>query len=530
MILNQIFATILQTILILLLAPFAVGLTRFLKARFQGRRGPSPFLPYFALATMFRREMVISKSTSWVFRAAPFVVFASSLALALMLPLVFRFGIFGSLGDFLVISGIVMLGSIFLVFGGMDAASAFGGMGSSREMTLAALSETSLILIFATLSFVNKSFQVDNLFGAQSVVAHPYLLLSMFAFVLISLAENARYPVDNPATHLELTMVHEAMTIEYSGRYLALLEYASALKLTAFLILIANFLFPALSSANLSLVGILLALLFTILKVSVLCAVLAFFESVFVKMRFYRMNEYLSLAFFVALFGLIVTLSVIGLNFDYATIWAALAIFFVVFLFGRVRLNSILRYYALSSIAIAGMAYNLALSSEPTEALHLWIFAGITIAIKVILVPLIIRTAERRQKLTANLQSFLRPASSYFLAIILLLVIYCALHRSAVEGIIAWSNMIYVAVVLSVLGLATMIVHRNVFSQIIGLFIVENGIAVFILATVKSLPLLLELGIFAVVALSAVILSILSSQIREQYGSTDTENLRNLTE
>jgi len=527
---NQIIATILQTILILLIAPFTVGLIRWLKARFQGRRGPSPFLPYFALATMFRKQMVISESASWIFRLAPFMVLASSLSLVLMLPLVFRFGIFGNIADFLVISGLLMIGPIFLVLGGVDSASAFGGMGSSREMTLAALSESSIILIFATLSFVSGSFKMDNLFGAQSVLAHPYLLLSMAAFILISLAENARYPVDNPATHLELTMVHEAMIIEYSGPYLALMEYASALKLTAFLILIANFLFPALSSSALGFMPVVMALVWTIVKIIVLCLALALFESVFVKMRFYRMNEYLSLAFFVALFGLIIALSIVGFHFDYATIWATLTIFFVVFLFGRVRLNAILRYYALSSLTIAGIAYDLSLSSPRSEAIHLWIFAGITIAVKSILVPLIIKFAQRQQKRTANLQSFLRPASSYFLALTLLVIIFFAMHRASIEGVIAWSNMIYVAVVLSVLGLATMIVHRNVFSQIIGLFIVENGIAVFILATFKSLPLLLELGIFAVVALSAIILSVLSSQVREQYGSTDTENLRNLVE
>jgi len=530
MIINQVIATILQTILVLALAPFAVGLVRFLKARLQGRRGPSPFLPYWALATMFRKEMVISESASWVFRAAPFVVFASSLALVFMLPLVYRFGIFGGIADFLVISGILMLGSIFLVLGGIDSASAFGGMGSSREMTLAALSESSVVLIFATLSFINGSFKIDNLFGAQSVFSHPYLLLSMFAFILISLAENARYPVDNPATHLELTMVHEAMTIEYSGRYLALLEYASALKLTAFLILIANFLFPALSSEALGFGSGLMALVWTIAKVVVLCAALALFETVFVKMRFYRMNEYLSLAFFVSLLGLVVTLSVVGLNFDYATILAGLTILFVVFLFGQVRLSAILRYYALSSLAIAAIAFNLSLMSDRAEATHLWIFAAMTIIIKSIFVPIIVRAAQRRQKFVANLQSFLRPTSSYFLAIFLAVAIFFAMQQSAVVNIIGWNVMIYVAVVLLVLGLATMIIHRNIFSQIMGLFVVENGITIFILATVKSLPLLLELGIFAVVAISTIILSILSSQVREQYSSTDTENLRNLIE
>ncbi|MEI8360676.1 MAG: NADH-quinone oxidoreductase subunit H [bacterium] len=527
----QILATILQGLTILLVAPFSVGLVRFTKARLQGRRGASPFLPYYTILTLLKKEMVISKSTSWVFRAVPFVVLASTIALAFILPLVFSGGALAFASDFLVVAAFMIVGSIFLVLGGLDSASAFGGMGSSREMTLASLIEPTVILIFGALAFVTGSFQLDGMFAQSLIFSAPHLIILMIAFVLVSLAENARYPVDNPATHLELTMVHEAMILEYSGRYLALLEYASAIKLAAFSILIANFVFPPVTIFSLSVGGGILAILLAILKVSMVAVLLGWLEMTIVKMRFYRMPEYLSLAFFTAFFGMMVAVYVklTGPDIKYYTVFAAMSVFFVVLLFGRLRLKSILRYYAASSLMIAGIAYSLALMA-PEEQTHLLIFAVVTIAVKVLLVPYVIKIMEKQQRHTANLQSFLRPASSYLLAALLLVFVFFIVQKTPIFALVEWSSLLFASVGLLVLGLATMIVHRNVFSQIIGLLVVENGIAIFTLVTVKSLPLIIEMGVFTVTALTALILSLLGSRIKYFYGSVDTEELRNLTE
>ncbi|NTU99230.1 hypothetical protein HGA64_04485 [Candidatus Falkowbacteria bacterium] len=529
---TQIIATLLQGITVLALAPFAVGLVRFVKARLQGRRGASPLLPYTTLATLFNKEMVISASTSWVFRAVPFVVFSSSAALAFILPLAFNGGALSFASDFLVVAGILIVGSAFLVMGGIDSGSAFGGMGSSRELTLAALVEPTVIMIFSALAFVTGSFQIDGMFNESLVLAHPYLVLLMLAFILVALAENARYPVDNPATHLELTMVHEAMVLEYSGRYLALLEYASAIKLTVFAILLSNFIFPAVSAVTgFGFVSVVLSIVLAFAKVTVVAILLAWLESTIVKMRFYRMSEYLSLAFFTALFGMMVALFVnsAGATFQYYSICAALAVFFVVLLFGRLRLKAILRFYALSSLSIAGIAISLAYLA-PDEASHLWFFAIITVAVKSLLVPYVISRSEQRYRQTANLQSFLRPASSYFLAVILLIVAFFLVKNIPIMNMVEWNGLLYASVVLLTIGLAIMIVHRNVFSQVIGLLVVENGIAIFTLTTVKSLPLSIEIGVFAVTAITALILSILNSRVKEFYNSVDTEELRSLTE
>ena len=231
----NIFSSFYQLILLLLLAPLAAGLVKFFKARFQGRKGASPFLPYFTLLTLLKKEMVISDSTSWVFRLAPFVVFGSALFLILLLPLITLVGGFSEYSNFVIVAGVLMLTAVFLVFGGMESASAFGGMGAAREMAIASLVEPTMILIFAAMAINSTTSQISGMLSQLNIFEQPFMLFSLLALVLLALAENARYPVDNPATHLELTMVHEAMVLEYSGPYLALMEYPSFLKLSPFL-------------------------------------------------------------------------------------------------------------------------------------------------------------------------------------------------------------------------------------------------------------------------------------------------------
>lgn len=531
---GSLFATLLQTIFILAIAPLAMGLVRFCKARLQGRRGASPLLPYYTFATLFKKQMVISTATSWIFKAVPFVVLSTSVMLAIVLPLLFVGGKLASLSDFLLVAGILMLGSIFLVLGGLDTGSAFGGMGSSREMTIASLIEPTIIMVFVAMSFVSGTFAIDGMVGQSLIFAHPYLFLSIFAFLLVTLAENARYPVDNPATHLELTMVHEAMILEYCGPYLAMLEYASAIKLTVFAILLSNFIFPAsvFAVGGLGFFSILLAVALGILKVVVAMALLALLESTIVKMRFYRMQEYMSIAFFTALAGMLIALfsSVIKVEIGYPAFFGALAVFFVVLLFGRARSFAMVRYYGLSSLSIAGIALSLAFISPIAEKYHLWIFALVTVLIKTILVPFVLGYAKRKHKDLISAPSFLKPTSSYFVIVAILGVTLFVMKNTPIVGVVEFDVLLYVSIALIGIGLATMIIHRNILSQILGLLIMENGVTVFTLVTVKSLPLLIELGVFAIIIASAFILSILGMRIREFHGSVDTEELRNLTE
>lgn len=531
---NPIIATIIQVIFILAIAPFAMGLVRFFKARFQGRRGASPFLPYVTFATFLQKEMVISDVTSWIFRVVPFMVFGSTVFLAAIIPLIFIGASGANLSDFLVVAGVLAVGSIFLVLGGLDAGSAFGGMGSSREMTIAALLEPVIIMVFAAISFVTKSSTIDGMLTSQISFFEPYLILTIIALILVALAENARYPVDNPATHLELTMVHEAMILEYSGKYLALLEYASSIKLVIFSLLIANFIFPSTLVGAFSFGASTLAvgLILGVVKVIVAMFALAFLESMMAKMRFYRMSEYFSIAFVVAFLGMILAIltTYANISLQYHALFSLFTVVCIVLLFGRVRLRAMLRYYAVSSLAIAGIAWGLLPLVPEEEKFHLWLFAIFTILTKTFAVPYVINRSSHAKKSLTNLPSFLRPGKSYFLAIILLVITYFTLGNVSISGLVKWNSLLYASVSLVVLGIAMMIIKRNIFSQIIGLLVLENGIAVFVLATIGSLPIMIEFGIFAVTVATAYILAILSGQISDLCGSADTDALCNLIE
>lgn len=308
---NALLLTLIQLVVMLAVAPLTVGVIRKLKARFQNRRGASVFQPYWALLALCRKEMTISEHTSWVFRVVPFVVLGSSMFLAMMLPTVTIGGWFAAhVASVFMVGAVLVIGSLFLVFGGMDVASAFGGMGSSREMTLAAIVEPAVVVFFLTLGLLSGIWNVDGALSALTIthwtVTHPLFVVSLFGLLFIVLAENARYPVDNPATHLELTMVHEAMILEYSGPYLAMLEYASAVKLTVLAVLFLNLVSPvALVTVSSGLVGVMTALIGVLVKVLIAAGIVAFIESAFAKMRFYRMQEYMATAFFLCFAGLI---------------------------------------------------------------------------------------------------------------------------------------------------------------------------------------------------------------------------------
>ncbi len=297
---------ILQGLVALLTAPLFLGLVRFMKARFQNRRGAAPWLPYVSFAALFRKGMTVTRYSSWVFRAVPFVVSGIAVVLAFSIP-TFGYGLVPDpLANLFFIGGLLALGSAWLVMGGMDTASTFGNMGASREMTLAALVEPALYVSLATLAVAAGSWSLDGMLARGASMPWQEgvfpLAFSLVALFLVSLSENARYPVDNPATHLELTMVHEAMVLEYSGPYLALLEFASAVKLavlTQFLLaLILPFGLAATNGAALA-----VALAWYAARFLLGALLIAFTETVIVKMRFYRMQEYLSLAYFVALAG-----------------------------------------------------------------------------------------------------------------------------------------------------------------------------------------------------------------------------------
>jgi formate hydrogenlyase subunit 4 len=301
------FLTLLQLAVVVALAPLATGLVRKTKARLQGRQGPPLLTPYWTVLTLMRKETVLSTSTSWVFRTAPFVVLATSLLSAAILPLVARGGAAAPLSHLVMVAGIWMLGAVFLVLGGIDSASTFGGMGASREMTISAFLEPALLVTFAAFAVASGSPAVDGMLSVAGVglAAHPWLLPAVGALALVALGENARYPVDNPATHLELTMVHEAMVLEYSGPLLAMMELAAMIKLAVFALLLANLVVPTgMATPGGSAVAVAASPVWALAKLCAAMGALGLLESSMAKLRFYGLPEYFFGALFLGLTSL----------------------------------------------------------------------------------------------------------------------------------------------------------------------------------------------------------------------------------
>lgn len=308
--LQAIILVLAQIIVLLAVSPFIVGLIRKVKARLQLRRGATVFQPYRDLAKLFRKQPVVSTTTSWIFSATPYLLFATTLAAGLLVPVFASKTPLSFAGNIIALVYLLALGTFFLILAGLDAGSAFGGMGSSREAIVASLTEPAMILsIFAialTAGSTNLSTIVHKTALLEGVAIDPSPhLMALAALFIVAIAETGRVPVDNPATHLELTMIHEAMILEYSGRYLALVEWASGLKLLVFLTLIANVFAPwgIATTGEPAAFGIGLATY--LVKVSGLAVLIAALESMFAKLRLFRVTDLLGVAFILALLGLV---------------------------------------------------------------------------------------------------------------------------------------------------------------------------------------------------------------------------------
>ena len=298
----------LQGFLTLAVAPGLVGFVRLLKARMQGRRGPGILQPYRDLSKLLNKECVVSTQASWIFHAAPGILFASTLVAGLLVPLVAAPLPLDRVGDIVVVVYLLLLGTFFLALAGLDTASVFGGMGSSRAMTIAALAEPTIALAIFGMAVGAGSTNLGEI--VSRTLAHPGAtlgaghLMGFAALFIVMLAETGRLPVDNPATHLELTMIHEAMLLEYSGPYLALVEWAGQMKFFLFLALLSNLVFPWGVAVDLTAGAILAGVGALVLKLVVLAAALAILETRLAKLRLFRVPELLGVSFLLALLAI----------------------------------------------------------------------------------------------------------------------------------------------------------------------------------------------------------------------------------
>lgn len=306
----QIGLVFMQLILLLALSPFIVGVIRKVKARLQCRRGASLLQPYADLAKLFGKQPVISSTASWIFTAAPYIVFASTVAAGLLMPVFISHTPLNFAGNIIALVYLLALGTFFLILAGLDAGSAFGGMGSSREAIVATLAEPAMILSILAIALTAGSTNLSTIVHQSAllegmVLAPPAHLMALAAMFIVTLAETGRVPVDNPSTHLELTMIHEAMLLEYSGRYLALMEWAAGIKLLVFLTLLVNVFAPWGIATSATPSALATGVAVYVMKVAGLAVIIGVIESMFAKLRLFRVPELLGSAFILALLALV---------------------------------------------------------------------------------------------------------------------------------------------------------------------------------------------------------------------------------
>jgi formate hydrogenlyase subunit 4 len=300
-----------QLVLLLMLAPLVSGFIKTLKARLQMRRGPRLLQSYSNIHKLLRKGMVIPDTASWLFSATPYVVFVATLLAGLMAPMVVADTPIGLFGGVLAVVYLLGLGRFFVALAGLDAGSPFGGLGSSREMTVSALAEPTLMLAVFTVAIGAGSTSLAEIarvaINQQWRFLAPSQALAFAALFLVLIAETGRIPVDNPATHLELTMIHEAMILEYSGPYLALIEWAASIKQLVLMTLMINVFWPFGLSATWSPAGVLAAFGWLALKLLLLSCAVVLVETANAKMRLFRVPELMAVAFTLGALALIST-------------------------------------------------------------------------------------------------------------------------------------------------------------------------------------------------------------------------------
>jgi len=303
---------LLQLALALLLAPLLLGWVNQCRAWLQNKSAPSLLLPYRTIRKLFHKDAVVAENASPIFRMTPYIVFSAMALAAAIVPSLATDLPFAVAADAIALVGLFALARVFIALAAMDLGTAFGSMGARREMFVGFLAEPALLMVLFTASLISGSTLLPTIvetLAHREIAIYPSLAFAAVAFTMVSLAENARIPVDNPATHLELTMIHEAMLLEYSARHLALIEWASALKLFNYWCIGLALFFPyGIAGASDDWLAILIATPVLIGKLAIGGFILALIETLSAKMRIFRAPEFLGTAFLLAVLGMLVNL------------------------------------------------------------------------------------------------------------------------------------------------------------------------------------------------------------------------------
>ena len=304
-----VFSQLLEIVAALLLAPLLSGWINQWRAWLQNRSAPGLLQPYRMLHKLFNKESVIAEHASPLFRGAPYIVFGCMALASAIIPTLSTDLPLSPAADAIALVGLFALARVFISLAAMDVGTSFGTLGARREMLIGFLAEPALLMVLFSASLISQSTSLTTIvetLAHRELAIYPSLAFAGVAFTMVSLAENARVPVDNPATHLELTMIHEALILEYSGRHLALLEWAASLKLFAYSCIGLALFFPwGVAEAEAPL-ALLLAMPTLILKLAIGGALLALLETLSAKMRIFRVPEYLATAFLLAVIGMLV--------------------------------------------------------------------------------------------------------------------------------------------------------------------------------------------------------------------------------
>jgi formate hydrogenlyase subunit 4 len=299
-----------EAVLAIAAAPLLIGWVDQCRAWLQNRRGAGLLQPYRTLRKLFHKDAVVASAASPVFRASPYVQFGAMALAAAIIPVFSRQPLLANSADTIALVGLFAVARVFVALAGMDIGTAFGTLGARREMLVGFLSEPALLMVFFAASLLTQSTLLPVIvekLAQRDLGIYPSLAFAGVAFAMVLLAENARIPIDNPATHLELTMIHEAMVLEYSARHLALIEWASALKLFNFAAIGLTLFVPwGLASPADGVPGLVAAMMFTVLKLGAVGAALALIETLSAKLRIFRAPEFLATAFLLAVLGLLV--------------------------------------------------------------------------------------------------------------------------------------------------------------------------------------------------------------------------------
>ena len=522
----------LQALALFMLSPLLMGIMHKVKARFQGRVGAPIWQPYFDIAKLLMKGVVISPTASWVFIAAPVLSFTSMLVAAAALPIVLGANQFGM--DLVTFIYLFAIGRFMASLAGLDIGSAFGGIGSSREMLYSSIIEPAIFAAIVFFSTIGAGVGLSAigggaLFSWPLAFLSPAFWLAAAALFIVILAETGRLPFDNPATHLELTMVHEAMVLDYSGPLLALIEWANAAKIT---ILFALFIaiFTPISSPGLFSSPAMSALAFAA-ALMVVAAFSATIESLTPKWRLFRISEILTFSLilsFLAYFIRTPITSTEDIAFPFlATIMLICSLYFIFSAsFGR-RIN----IFLFQSLALAAIFLIVAMDSGSIDAY--WRL-GSTILFKVILVPWLLMFSynnilkKSKDKLRSDPISFASPLSTSKALLLCGGLIILSYSISSLLGI--HNSLLPVALSIIFIGAFIIAIKTHIFLQMLGFLILENGLVLMPVALNLRVPLLGELVAFIDTLTLVAVSLFLASKIHDVNENLDSVQLSRMIE